>query len=134
MRFWAVILAMAIFTGQGLGGPLQGSTAKGIEGDWQGTLHAGHNQLRLVMHISKAPEGFLRATLDSLDEDTYGIPITSITFENSKLDFSADSIAATYQGQANSDLSIINGSWSQAGNNLSLVLKRGAAPAKNQPK
>jgi hypothetical protein len=134
MRFWAMVLAMALFTGQGWGRPPQGATAKGIEGDWQGVLRAGRNQLRLVVHISKAPEGFLQATLDSLDEDTYGIPITSITFENSKLDFSADSIEATYQGQANSDLSIINGSWSQAGNNLALVLKRGAPPAKTEHK
>ena len=134
MRFCAMILAMAIFTGQGWGRPPQGSAAKGIEGDWQGTLRAGRNELRLVVHISKTPEGFLQATLDSLDEGTYGIPITSITFENSKLNFSADSIEATYDGQANSDLTSINGSWSQAGNNLALVLKRGAPPAKNEHK
>ena len=134
MRFWAMILATAIFVGPGWGRPPQGSTTKGIEGDWQGTLRAGRNQLRLVVHISKAPEGFLQATLDSLDESTYGIPITSITFENSKLNFRADSIEATYDGQANSDLSSINGSWSQAGNNLNLVLKRGAAPAKTEHK
>jgi uncharacterized protein len=132
MRFWAMILTIAIITGQGFGRPPQSSGASGIEGDWQGTLRAGSNELRLVVHISKAPQGFLQATLDSLDEDTYGIPITSITFENSKLDFSADSIDATYEGHANSDLSVINGSWTQAGNNLALQLKRGAAPGKSE--
>jgi hypothetical protein len=132
MRFWAMIWTIAIITGQGFGRPPQGSPASGIEGDWQGTLRSGSNELRLVVHISKASQGFLQATLDSLDEDTYGIPITSITFENSKLDFSADSIDATYEGHANSDLSIINGSWSQAGKNLALELKRGAAPGKSE--
>ena len=134
MRFWAMILAITTFAGQGLGRPPQASTAKGIEGDWQGTLRAARNELRLVLHITRAPQGFLQATLDSLDEGAYGIPINSITFEGSKLDFSADSIEASYEGQANSDLSTINGSWSQAGNNLSLVLRRGAAPPKTEHK
>jgi hypothetical protein len=132
MRFWAVVWTIAILTAQGFGRPPQASASGGIEGDWQGTLRGGSNGLRLAVHISRAPQGFLQGTLDSLDEEAYGIPITSITFEKSKLEFSADSISATFDGDANSDLSVINGSWSQAGRSFPLELKRGAPANKSE--
>ncbi|MGD1078140.1 MAG: hypothetical protein ABR881_07455 [Candidatus Sulfotelmatobacter sp.] len=42
--------------------------AQDIAGDWQGTLSAGGAELRLVLHITKAADGSLKATLDSVDQ------------------------------------------------------------------
>jgi hypothetical protein len=37
------------------------SQAQDIAGDWQGTLSAGGAELRLVLHIVKAPDSNLKA-------------------------------------------------------------------------
>lgn len=127
-------MAILLVAARGPAAPQPGQSAQKIEGDWQGVLRAGKNELHLIVHITRGSHGFLSATLDSVDEGAIGIPISEISFENSKLNFSADSIEANYEGQANSDLSSISGSWSQAGNNLPLLLKRAAPSAKPDQK
>jgi uncharacterized protein len=129
MLVWAAVLFAACAFAQSA----QKATS-GIEGDWQGTLRAGKEELHLVVHITRDSHGLLAATLDSPDEGAMGIPITDITFENAKLTFSSDNISANYEGQANSDLSSISGSWSQVGNTLPLNLKRAAPEAKPDQK
>jgi len=42
------------------------TNAQDIAGDWQGTIAAGGQELRLVLHITKAADGALKATLDSV--------------------------------------------------------------------
>jgi len=49
------------------------SFAQDVTGDWNGTLHANGAELRLVLHISKNPDGGLKATLDSVDQGANGI-------------------------------------------------------------
>ncbi len=133
MRSLLFACVATMFTVSAFGQSAQKSTS-GIEGDWQGTLRAGKNELHLIVHITKDTHGFLTATLDSPDEGAMGIPITDISFENSKLTFSSDNISANYEGQANSDLTSISGSWAQAGNTLTLNLKRPAPAAKADQK
>jgi hypothetical protein len=123
MKLFASIIATIIFLGQGFGLTPQGP-AKGIEGDWQGTLRVGANELRMAVHITRNPDGSLKATMDSISQGVNGIPITSITFQDSKLSFSVDSIHGTYEGQANNDLTGIAGNWSQGGSSFPLDLKR----------
>ena len=60
--------------------------AQDIAGDWQGTLSAGGAELRLVLHITKATNGALKATLDGIDQPgSNGIPVNSATLKDSKL-------------------------------------------------
>ena len=54
-------------------------------GDWLGTLEAGPQKLRLVLHITKNVKGELTSTLDSLDQNAMGIPVQQTTFTNNKL-------------------------------------------------
>ncbi len=133
-KLLAAAVAVLFVAAQAFALPPQSSAAKDIVGDWDGTLRAGRNELHLVVHITRDSHGFLTATMDSIDEDAMGIPITEITFADSKLTFSADSIQGNYQGQANSDLTSISGSWAQAGNTLPLNLKRAAPAAKPDQK
>jgi hypothetical protein len=42
--------------------------APGVEGTWRGTLATGAGSLRLVLNISRAADGLLSASLDSLDQ------------------------------------------------------------------
>src|SRR5579871_3483729 len=63
-----------------------------IAGDWQGTLSAGGTELRLVLHITKAPDGSLKATVDSVDQNANGIPVNSITLKDSKLNLDVSAV------------------------------------------
>jgi fermentation-respiration switch protein FrsA (DUF1100 family) len=130
----AVFLPILVLA-QAYGLPFQSSaSAKGVEGDWEGTLKAGGAELRLVVHITKSPDGRLGGSMDSIDQGAKGIPITSMTFNDSKLTFSVDSIQGSYDGKANSDLTAIAGTWSQSGQSFALDLKRATTPVKTEHK
>jgi len=87
--------------------------AQDVSGDWQGTLDTGMGQLHLVLHITKAPDGALKATLDSLDQGANGIPVSSVTLKDSKLKLDVTAVHGTYDGQVQPDGKTIKGTWSQ---------------------
>ncbi|HKS81097.1 MAG TPA: alpha/beta fold hydrolase [Candidatus Acidoferrales bacterium] len=102
-----LLAALCLF----LGGASQ---AQSIAGDWQGTLHAGSQDLRLILHITQSGDGALHATLDSIDQGANGIPVSSITFKDSKLSFTSDAVHGSYEGTADKDVTSINGTWTQS--------------------
>jgi pimeloyl-ACP methyl ester carboxylesterase len=111
-----------------------GATAQDIAGDWQGTLSAGGAELRLVLHITKAPDGSLKATLDSIDQPgANGIPVSSITLKDSTLRLEVDAVHGTYEGKVAADAKTITGTWTQ-GAALPLEFKRATAPIKTEHK
>ena len=118
-RIW--LLACSLFILMGL------SYAQDITGDWQGTLHAGAADLHLVLHIAKGDAGALKATLDSVDQAANGIPVSSISFKDSKLNFSVELVNGTYEGTLSVDGTTFSGTWSQ-GQALPLDFKRATAP------
>jgi pimeloyl-ACP methyl ester carboxylesterase len=94
-----------------------------IAGDWQGVLDTGMSKLHLVLHISNAVDGSISATMESVDQSSKVIPVTAISFKDSKLSFRVESIHATYQGRVNRDATDIDGEWSQR-QQLPLAFKR----------
>ena len=107
--------------------------AQDIVGDWEGTLHAGAADLRLVLHITKGDGDSLKATLDSVDQAALGIPVSSISLKDSKLSLGVEAVHGTYEGTVSGDRATINGTWSQ-GQPLPLDFKRAAAPVKPEHK
>jgi uncharacterized protein len=104
-----------------------------IVGDWQGTLNTGAGELRLVLHIGKAQDGSLNATLDSVDQAANGIPVTAISLKDSKLKLTIDAVHGSYEGTVNNDATEIKGTWTQ-GQPLDLNFKRMAAPLQTEHK
>jgi len=100
---------------------------KDLTGDWQGTLSAGGANLRLVLHVSKAADGSLKANLDSVDQGV-NIPVNSVTFKDSRLSLSLEMIHGSYEGKISTDGNVISGTWTQ-GQPFPLEFKR-PAPAK----
>jgi hypothetical protein len=94
-----------------------------IDGDWEGSLDAGGMSLRLVFHVATFEDG-MSATMDSLDQGASGIPVTSVTRKGTKLDFEMKQLAGGFSGTIDAGLATIDGTWTQAGNNLPLALKR----------
>jgi hypothetical protein len=100
-----------------------------LEGNWAGSLQAGEAVLHLVLHVSKAADGSLKATLDSLDQDVYGIEVTSLTQKASMLQFTVSSVGVSYEGKISANYATIDGVWSQGSVGLPLVFHRQAAGA-----
>lgn len=107
--------------------------AQDVAGDWQGTLDTGMGQLRLVLHITKAADGSLTATLDSVDQNANGIPVKSATIKGSKLSLDVEAVHGTYDGTVSPDGKTIAGTWNQ-GKALPLEFKHATAPIKTEHK
>jgi uncharacterized protein len=118
-----MLLAVATFAG-----------AQDIAGDWQGTINTGEAELRLVLHITKSADNGLKATLDSIDQPgANGIPVSSISLKDSKLDLGVEAVHGTYEGKVAADANTITGTWTQ-GQEFKLDFKRSATPVKTEHK
>jgi hypothetical protein len=93
-----------------------------IDGDWEGSLNAGA-VLRIVLHVQTFEDG-ISATLDSPDQKMFGAPATSITRSETKVTFEMKQLAGSFSGTLDPGLITIDGTWTQLGNSLPLVLKR----------
>jgi pimeloyl-ACP methyl ester carboxylesterase len=103
--------------------------AGAMDGDWAGSLQAGEAVLHLVLHISKAPNGSINATIDSLDQGVYGIEVTSFAQKDSTLTLTVSSVGASYEGKISTDHHGIEGIWTQGSASLPLIFYRQASGA-----
>lgn len=94
--------------------------AQNITGSWNGLLKVQGMQLRLVINIQQAENGY-KATMDSPDQGAKGIPVDLVTFTNDTLKFEVKMIGVTYAGVLGSD-NIIKGTFTQMGMSLPLDL------------
>jgi len=104
--------------------------AQDISGDWQGTLSAGAQALRLIVHIDKGDGGAWNATLASIDQSPdrgATIAFDSVTLQGPDVKMAAAAIRGSYEGKLSADGSSMSGNWTQ-GRPLPLELKR-ATPA-----
>ncbi|HYL93587.1 MAG TPA: CocE/NonD family hydrolase [Alphaproteobacteria bacterium] len=112
----------------------QASTAAGIEGIWSGTLEAGGQKLRLALKVTRAADGKLSATLDSLDQGATGIPVSSVQQTGDDVKVELAGISAAFQGKLNAARSEMQGDWKQGGNSFPLTLHRAEAGTSEKPK
>ena len=127
LRQWLLCLCIGLLSAAGL------AHAQDVSGDWQGTLNAGGAELRLVLHITKASDGSLNATLDSVDQGANNIPVSAISLKSSKLSMNIEAVHGTYEGTLAADSKTISGTWLQ-GQSLPLDFKRATAPIKTEHK
>lgn len=121
LRTLLVLLSLALSAADG--------RTQTIVREWEGTLKAGPAELRLVVHITGDPKGVLSAMVDSPDQNTFGIPVSSISFDDSTLKFAIEKLDGSYEGQLSSDGNAIRGTWTQKGHSLPLDL----TPAASRP-
>ena len=92
-----------------------------ITGQWNGLLKVQGLQLRVVFHINKTDTGY-SATMDSPDQGAKGLPVTTITFENSKLKLVSTTSRFEYNGELKGEGVV--GSLKQGGQEYPLDLSR----------
>src|SRR3984885_9462736 len=95
--------------------------AQNITGNWQGTLQAGPQKVRIVFKIALENDK-LQATLRTVDQPSPPIA-TTITRDGSTLKMTIPSINGTYEGKLSGDGNSIAGTWTQ-GTALPLNLAR----------
>jgi len=98
-----------------------------LQGAWKGTINAGGVPLRLVVKISETAPGKFTGTMDSTDQGSRNIPLTTIEFSKPGTRFTIASIGGHYEGTLKDDASEIDGTWTQAGRDFPLLLKRADA-------
>jgi uncharacterized protein len=97
--------------------------AQDITGQWNGLLAVQGIRLRIVFHIEKGETGFT-GSMDSPDQNAYGIPVTAVTFVNNILTIKLDPLMAQYEGTPEG--SGIRGTFKQAGLSFPMDLSRNA--------
>ncbi len=94
-----------------------------IDGTWMGMLDAGGKQLRILLKIANMDTG-LTATMQSPDQSPAWVPASAITRSEGKLTVKFNAFGATYEGTIASDHSSVDGTFTQAGHEMPLVMKK----------
>ncbi|MEJ6979569.1 alpha/beta hydrolase [Pedobacter sp. P351] len=93
-----------------------------ITGQWGGILKVQGTQLRVVFNITKTDNGY-SSTMDSPDQGAKGIPVTTISFDQSTLKLAVTNARIEYEGTLNKDNNII-GNFKQAGQSFPMDLSK----------
>lgn len=98
--------------------------SQNITGAWNGMLEAAPGQkLRLVFNITESETG-ISATMDSPDQNAFGIPVSEVTFEGAKLVIIIKQAGIKYEGSLEGDS--ITGTFRQMGAAFPMVLSKKA--------
>jgi hypothetical protein len=95
-----------------------------IDGTWQGAVDAPQGKLRINFKIVNLETG-LSATIQSPDQSPLWAPATSVTRAGDKLTIEMKAFGASFEGTINATKDTIDGTFSQGGGSLPLVLKKG---------
>src|SRR5436305_10674133 len=82
-------------------------------GVWQGTLDLGVAKLRLVVDFKAKDGGGLTGTMDSPDQNAFGLPIDEVTVEEKTVKFTMKKIGGSYEGTLSDEGKQIDGKWKQ---------------------
>jgi len=94
-----------------------------VAGSWLGNLDAGSATLRLVFNLMVTGQDAFRATLDSPDQGSMGIPVGEVSVTGDSLRIEAPMLRGFYLGKFTSDSSI-QGTWNQAGRTFVVNLEK----------
>jgi hypothetical protein len=102
--------------------------AQDVTGDWVGDLPRDLGSIRIVVHVTKAADGSLKATLDSPDQPgMMGMPADSISLEGKRVKFKAGP-TVSYEGTVKN--ATISGTWIQNTNRTQLDFTKTTTPIK----
>lgn len=108
IRKIAALLICIVLAVQALGQ----TPAQSLEGSWHGTLEAGQ-KLRLVLTVSKSPDGAYSGKMDSLDQGAT-IPIEVIKVDGDSVRLEMKTVEAVFEGKLNADSSELTGNSRKA--------------------
>lgn len=102
-----------------------------ISGYWTGTLNAPGQTLTIGFDIKSDESGTLSASMDVKEQGAWGFPANEVSFENGILKISIAQIGAEYRAMFL--MKAFNGTFTQMGAQLPLVLAPGERPKFDRP-
>jgi uncharacterized protein (TIGR03435 family) len=100
-----------------------GAQAQDAPETWQGTLHAGQQDIRLEMQITKAA-GALKGKLYAVDRPgPGGLATTTLSLDGGVLKFTLVGMDVDYEGKVGPDGKSAVGTWKQGGHDTPLTLE-----------
>lgn len=96
--------------------------AQDITGTWTGVLSISQGTLTVNFNISSSDDGYT-STLDSPDQNAFGIPTDSTVYKKPELKITIAQIGAKYEGKLNEE-NKFDGAFTQMGQVLDLVLTK----------
>lgn len=102
-----------------------------ISGYWSGTMQVSGQTLTIGFDISSDASGALTATMDVKEQSAYGIAANEVSFQNGILKIGIAAIGAEYRAMFL--MKAFNGTFTQKGVQLSLVLAPGERPKFDRP-
>jgi len=103
--------------------PADTPPASAVQENYEGVLDVGAAKLRLVLHVW-TEDGALKASVDSPDQNAFGLRVDTITRTDSTLHFEMAMIGAAYDATIASEGKRIDGRWKQGGRDWPLVFER----------
>ncbi|UYZ58779.1 alpha/beta hydrolase family protein [Hymenobacter latericus] len=102
-------------------------------GIWRGKMQAGATELPLIFHIAEAANGARTATLDSPNQNAYGLPVEKVTQRADSVILQLTRPAARFAGRVVGGGKQLEGAWLQAGRSFPLTLAHQAGATANRP-
>lgn len=96
-------------------------------GDWSGRIPRGNGSLALVVHLKQTGNTW-QGTMDSPDQQAFGIPLSSVTVVGDSLSIAVQDLLLSYKGKLKNDS--IEGEFRQGRFGTMMSLYRGLDAAK----
>jgi len=103
-----------------LASPLRAQEA--LAGTWEGLLDEGGASIRTVLHLALDAEGRLAGTVDSPEQDAFGLEVADLLLAGDALAFRVPETQGAWEGHLEEGRLV--GTWRQRGAELELVLER----------
>lgn len=96
--------------------------AQDITGTWKGSFSVQGQTLRVNFNITETDDG-ITSTLDSPDQDAFGIAVDTTTFKNQELRIVVNQINFVYTGKMEGE-NKIDGSFTQMGQTMEMDMTK----------
>ncbi len=93
-----------------------------ITGTWSGVLTIPQGELKVNFNITATDNGYT-STLDSPDQNAFGIPTDTTIYKKPELKITIAQLGAEYEGKLN-DENKLEGTFTQMGQALDLILTK----------
>lgn len=124
------IIFIALLALVALMGKAQVQPTTALQGSWSGKLKVGSMSLTIVLHLDQA-DGYVSVTMDSPDQGVRGIGTHKEYLSDDSLAIKVEKMGMTYRAKLKDEK--LDGTFSQNGMSLPLVLTRGDVAEPKRP-
>lgn len=104
--------------------------ARALAGYWRGGLYQGDAMIfRLGLEFAPVACGQVHVTMDSPDQNTENLPVTSMRMAGDSLFYEMTYLGASFRGRVAPGGAAVTGEWSQGGNRIAMRLERSDSAA-----